>query len=173
MEGQAVWTKQDVIDAMRRWVKGHDRWPRSQEWQVAVNGYPTYSAVRNLFGSWRDALAAAGCDTSRADYLDYVPEELEEADPGLGFGVTVTQEELGEMAALDAIEEAQIELLNGAGPYERVASAVLAAARELDAAAALYVEKRDAYAEAMKALPMTDAAAIRLASEARGTILRP
>ena len=67
------WTPDEIVEAIRRWATEHGSWPRSSNWQIQVVGYPTYNTVRKHFGSWSEALAAAGCDTSRADYLTAVP----------------------------------------------------------------------------------------------------
>lgn len=60
-----VWTAETVIAAMRRWADAHDgRAPTAIEWMHARDGYPAaatvYSHSGSPFGSWGEALEAAG-----------------------------------------------------------------------------------------------------------------
>lgn len=66
-----VWTREAIIDAIRRFAALHGRPPVSSEWINAdpVNGYPPRSAVYRTrsrsgkhqpFAAWADAIEAAG-----------------------------------------------------------------------------------------------------------------
>lgn len=54
------WTRQDILDAIFRWRFEHGELPRSQEWAVSVDGFPTEWWVRKYFGTWNAAIVAAG-----------------------------------------------------------------------------------------------------------------
>jgi hypothetical protein len=56
------WTDEDILDGLRRWEVDHGRPPRSMD-RVGLNGeYPSPALVVTRFGSWRQALIAAGLE---------------------------------------------------------------------------------------------------------------
>lgn len=56
---QKLWSAERIVAAMREFRQEVGRWPRSSEWAVACEDWPSASTVYNRFGSWRAALAAA------------------------------------------------------------------------------------------------------------------
>lgn len=54
------WPKERIIERIREWEAIHGRPPTSWDWRYASNGYPNYSSVLKRFGSWADAIEAAG-----------------------------------------------------------------------------------------------------------------
>jgi hypothetical protein len=42
-----------VIEAMREFERETDRWPRSSDWAVACEDWPSAGTVYNRFGSWK------------------------------------------------------------------------------------------------------------------------
>jgi hypothetical protein len=68
------WTREAVLDAIKRFASAHGRPPTADEWSTAdpVNGYPprtaVYSAGRKSsahFDKWADAIEAAGFERPR------------------------------------------------------------------------------------------------------------
>lgn len=66
---QRYWTKQTIIDAIHRYAKTHGRPPTANEWLTNKNGqrhgrhgdgYPYAATVTREFGSWANAIEAAG-----------------------------------------------------------------------------------------------------------------
>lgn len=57
--GQKLWSADRIVAAMREFRQEVGRWPRSSDWAVASEDWPSASTVRNRFGSWRTALEAA------------------------------------------------------------------------------------------------------------------
>jgi Homing endonuclease associated repeat len=56
------WTDEDILDGLRRWELDHGRPPRSMD-RVGFGGeYPSPALVVTRFGSWRQALIAAGLE---------------------------------------------------------------------------------------------------------------
>ena len=56
------WTDEDILDGLRRWEADHGRPPRSMD-RVGFGGeYPSPALVVTRFGSWRQALIAAGLE---------------------------------------------------------------------------------------------------------------
>jgi hypothetical protein len=54
------WTREEAISALQRAARETGRVPRCAEWARATADRPPATTVRNLFGSWRAALHAAG-----------------------------------------------------------------------------------------------------------------
>jgi hypothetical protein len=69
------WTREEVIDALRAWVRDEGRAPTSAEWTPTTGStrrwareyprWPSYVTVKTLFGSWLKGLEAAGCRPRR------------------------------------------------------------------------------------------------------------
>lgn len=55
-----VWTKEAIICAIQRWAAQYGEPPHSKLWKRAVPGYPNSATVKYHFGSWNEAIAAAG-----------------------------------------------------------------------------------------------------------------
>ncbi|HYP55661.1 MAG TPA: helix-turn-helix domain-containing protein [Solirubrobacterales bacterium] len=53
------WTRERIVEAMREFELETDRWPRSSDWLVACEDWPSASTVHNRFGSWQAGLDAA------------------------------------------------------------------------------------------------------------------
>lgn len=64
------WTHETVLEAIRFWAAEHGRPPRSTDWRHAADAsapggaHPNYKAGRLLFGSWPEAVEAAGLEVS-------------------------------------------------------------------------------------------------------------
>jgi len=62
-----VWSEPDVIDAIKTWADEHDRQPPSRaDWKRAHASHPSYTTARRLFGTWTNAIRAAGLSPQRA-----------------------------------------------------------------------------------------------------------
>lgn len=48
-----------VIEAMHKFQRETDYWPRSTDWAVACEDWPLTGTVYNRFGSWKAALDVA------------------------------------------------------------------------------------------------------------------
>jgi len=55
-----AWEKAEIIDAIQRWRREYGEPPTSTEWARHIEGYPTTSTVKARFGSWANAIEAAG-----------------------------------------------------------------------------------------------------------------
>jgi len=53
------WSAEAIVEAMRKFERETDRWPRSSDWNVACEDWPSMATVYNRFGSWQAALNAA------------------------------------------------------------------------------------------------------------------
>jgi hypothetical protein len=53
------WSEQAIIEAMGEFERETDRWPRSSDWTVACEDWPSASTVYLRFGTWKAALEAA------------------------------------------------------------------------------------------------------------------
>lgn len=60
LTARVPWTRDLVILAFTRYRFEHGRMPRSADWVVAHEGYPSRYTVRNLFGSFNAGVVAAG-----------------------------------------------------------------------------------------------------------------
>jgi Homing endonuclease associated repeat len=56
------WSSEEIIEAMREFERETDRWPRSTDWAVASEDWPSTGTVYNRFGGWRKALDLAMAD---------------------------------------------------------------------------------------------------------------
>lgn len=58
---QEVWSDEQMIRALRTWATEHDGEPPTyKDWNRSAPGHPSHRAVVNRFGSWNNALEAAG-----------------------------------------------------------------------------------------------------------------
>jgi len=53
------WSREKIVEAMRDFERETDRWPRSSDWTVAWEDWPSTGTVYNRFGSWQAALDIA------------------------------------------------------------------------------------------------------------------
>jgi hypothetical protein len=53
------WSREKIVEAMREFRRETDCWPRSSDWTVACEDWPSTGTVYNRFGNWRAALDAA------------------------------------------------------------------------------------------------------------------
>lgn len=60
------WTHRMVVAAIRRWARETGRPPRSLEWGCAGPWWPSSHVVVKLFGTWKDAIRAAGFEPPAA-----------------------------------------------------------------------------------------------------------
>lgn len=57
---RSSFTEQDVIQAIRNWHATHGTPPTVRDWHKARDGHPAASTVKYLFGTWGNAIEAAG-----------------------------------------------------------------------------------------------------------------
>jgi len=63
----AVAEQEKILEAIRRFAQEHGRPPRSKEWEVRDrNGYPDRRSVVYVFGTWKQAILAAGFTLRRS-----------------------------------------------------------------------------------------------------------
>jgi hypothetical protein len=53
------WSADAIIEALREFERETECWPRSSDWTVACEDWPSASTVYNRFGSWQTALDLA------------------------------------------------------------------------------------------------------------------
>lgn len=53
------WSSEAITEAMREFERETDRWPRSSDWAVACEDWPSTGTVYNRFGGWKVALDIA------------------------------------------------------------------------------------------------------------------
>jgi hypothetical protein len=53
------WSTERIVEAMREFERETDRWPRSSDWALACEDWPSSGTVYNRFGSWQAALDIA------------------------------------------------------------------------------------------------------------------
>ena len=53
------WGEEAILKAMREFETETGRWPRSTDWDLACEDWPSTGTVNNRFGSWRAALDMA------------------------------------------------------------------------------------------------------------------
>lgn len=104
--GRLVWTQQEILQAIRDFNAEHGRPPKSTEWQVPGD-HPNTRTVSRQFGSWKNAIEAAGFARSNR---------------GRPSGVTRQYFEPKKALSLDAIYKQ--EMLNGPQEGEDGADAV-------------------------------------------------
>lgn len=59
------WTVEEAIAAFKAFHKKHNRLPRYDDLRGGVHGLPALKTCQRLFGSWSEALAAAGLKPRR------------------------------------------------------------------------------------------------------------
>jgi len=57
---QVRWTPEAVIRAIKMWARDTGHAPTANEWAKADPQHPTSTTCARIFGSWADAIAAAG-----------------------------------------------------------------------------------------------------------------
>lgn len=59
------WRGEEILQSLRGWAAERGRAPAAFEWISADSGHPCASTVRNHFGTWAEALCAAGLGLQR------------------------------------------------------------------------------------------------------------
>jgi Homing endonuclease associated repeat len=59
---RTIWTDERIVAALKDWAGANGDAPTQKQWEAA-GGIPSATTVRRHFGSWADALDAAGFDT--------------------------------------------------------------------------------------------------------------
>lgn len=54
------WAPADILTALQQWAAQHGRAPVAFDWITATREHPCAATVRNRYGAWNEALAAAG-----------------------------------------------------------------------------------------------------------------
>lgn len=54
------WTRDTIVYAIRLWYRTHSRVPCTNEWTSAGENHPSRHTVSRVFGSWNEAMIAAG-----------------------------------------------------------------------------------------------------------------
>lgn len=54
------WSKDDILYAMLEWEEKNGEPPKWNDWMIAGEDHPVSMTVRKHFGSWNNAMAAAG-----------------------------------------------------------------------------------------------------------------
>lgn len=58
--GPTIWTRADMVRAMRRYNAERGRPPAARDWRQACDEHPSFSMVSDAFGSWAAGLRRAG-----------------------------------------------------------------------------------------------------------------
>jgi hypothetical protein len=53
------WSAEVIVETMREYERETDFWPRSSDWAVTCEDWPSMGTVYNRFGSWQAALDIA------------------------------------------------------------------------------------------------------------------
>lgn len=64
------WSRERILDAMRAFHGEHGCPPRASDWKRALPAYPDPGTVSRHFGSWANALQAAGFQARRIEWTD-------------------------------------------------------------------------------------------------------
>jgi Homing endonuclease associated repeat len=56
------WDPETIAYAIRLWHRTHSRTPFTSEWDQAGENHPSRQTVTRVFGSWNEAMIAAGFD---------------------------------------------------------------------------------------------------------------
>lgn len=77
---QKYWTRERIIEAIERWVETHDQIPSAADWIRAApdQSHPAISSVyaprAGVFGSWNEAIEAAGFEPRAVGTYERTPE---------------------------------------------------------------------------------------------------
>lgn len=55
-----IWSRESILAAIREWAEEQGGPPLSSDWRAAGYGHPSSRTVALRFGTWNDAIAAAG-----------------------------------------------------------------------------------------------------------------
>ena len=58
--GDFQWTRGMIVYAITLWYKRHRRMPMTKDWDQAGEDHPCRHTVARVFGSWNEAISAAG-----------------------------------------------------------------------------------------------------------------
>src|SRR5665213_1130488 len=64
------WSRERIVDAMRMFHEEHGYPPRAGDWRGALPTYPDPGTVSRHFGSWAQAIQAAGFQVRRIEWSD-------------------------------------------------------------------------------------------------------
>ena len=64
--GVRAWDRESVISAIKLWVEETGELPRVSEWQKGQGPYPVAATVYYYFGTWNNAIQAAGFSPRRS-----------------------------------------------------------------------------------------------------------
>ncbi len=59
------WTEHRIIQAVQNWTRLHGRIPTLSDWTMATVDHPSQKTVRERFGTWNEAILAAGYQPHR------------------------------------------------------------------------------------------------------------
>jgi hypothetical protein len=65
------WDRDSIVAAIRAWERTYGHPPTQREWQPAPDGCPNQYTVLREFGSWGDAIVAAGFERPRRGKTHY------------------------------------------------------------------------------------------------------
>jgi hypothetical protein len=54
------WTPETIVYAIGLWYRQHSRPPFTSDWDQAGENHPSRQTVARVFGSWNEAIVAAG-----------------------------------------------------------------------------------------------------------------
>jgi hypothetical protein len=63
------WTREEIVLAIQAWAKETGVPPTCRQWSKAGNDTPTAAQVQGLFGSWNEAIAAAGFEPRQRGWI--------------------------------------------------------------------------------------------------------
>lgn len=62
------WNRDTILAAIRRWTATHGEPPRCRDWSAAGPDHPHAASVQEYFGTWNEAIVAAGFRPRRAHF---------------------------------------------------------------------------------------------------------
>jgi hypothetical protein len=65
------WSREDIVDAIFRWVYLHGRPPTRRDWLAGPEGFPSVHRVVSVFGQWNGAILSAGYRPNKRMHTDH------------------------------------------------------------------------------------------------------
>lgn len=59
---QTIWSHEKLIELIQQWGAEHGEPPRVSDWRWRSGDYPSFTTVIKYFGSWNNAIEAAGME---------------------------------------------------------------------------------------------------------------